>query len=91
MPEEVSEELRRRVRKLAMRNLEFSAESNKLSTILEKSGVEFLSYKGLTLAQLAYDDPSLRTFGDLDVFIRKEDFPRVKKRSSKMAAVVIGV
>ncbi len=79
LPSEVDTFFRQRTRKLAMRNLEFSAELRKLSKILEDIDVEFLSYKGPTLAQIAYGDNSLRTFGDLDLFIRKQDFPTVKK------------
>ncbi len=63
----------------AMRNLAFSAHLIRLAEIFETNNVEYLAYKGATLARLAYGDTALRRFGDLDVLIRKRDFPKVKK------------
>jgi hypothetical protein len=40
-----------------------------------KRDLSVIPYKGPTLAALAYGDLGLREFGDLDLLIRKEDFP----------------
>jgi hypothetical protein len=36
---------------------------------LNKAGIPSLAYKGPTLAQLAYDEPGLRQFDDLDILV----------------------
>jgi Uncharacterised nucleotidyltransferase len=41
-------------------------------------GVDALPYKGIVLAETYYGDVALRQAGDIDFFVRKEDFGRVK-------------
>lgn len=79
IPQEISDELQNRAQNCILHNLNFNAQLFKLAGILNQNNVEFLSYKGATLAQLAYGDSSLRQFGDLDILIRKKDFPKVKE------------
>jgi hypothetical protein len=50
----------------------------RLAVLFKERNIEFLSYKGVTLAQLAYGDSSVRQFGDLDILVHKKDFPRIK-------------
>ena len=79
LPQEVSEDLQSRAENCARRNLKFSARLINLAKLFEENDIEFISYKGATLARLAYGDASLRQFGDLDFLIHKKDFPKVKK------------
>ena len=79
IPSQIFREWQRRAEKVSGRNLDFNAQLLKLAGLFENNNVEYLSYKGATLAQLAYGDSSLRQFGDLDFLIYKKDFPKVKK------------
>ncbi|NNE99284.1 MAG: nucleotidyltransferase family protein [Pyrinomonadaceae bacterium] len=78
VPNEVLHALEHRAKKSAFRNLRFAAELKDLGKVLEGNGIGFLSYKGPTLSKLAYGDSGFRNFVDLDLFIRKSDFPKIK-------------
>lgn len=45
---------------------------------LSNIGFEFLTYKGLALAQMVYGDIALRQTGDIDLLIRTADLPRIR-------------
>lgn len=79
LPPEIFDSLQSRAQICAASNLNFNTQLLKLARTLEENEIEFLSYKGATLAQIAYGDSSLRQFGDLDFLIRKKDFATVKK------------
>lgn len=78
LPPEIASELQNRAENRALQNLEFNAQLFKIAGLFEENKIEFLSYKGATLARLAYGDSSLRQFSDLDILIYKKDFPKVK-------------
>jgi hypothetical protein len=46
---------------------------------LEASGVEYLPYKGLTLAEAVYGDIALRQSGDIDFLIRPQSLPHIRE------------
>ena len=79
LPADFSDDLAKKAEKSAVINFRFNAELFNIAKIFETDNIEFISYKGSTLAQLAYGDSSLRQFGDLDFLIYKKDFPKVKK------------
>lgn len=79
LPKETLDSVQILAKKCSVRNLTFNSELFKITNLFEENEIEYLSYKGLTLAQLAYGDSSLRQFGDLDFLIQKRDFPKVKK------------
>jgi len=54
-------------------NLRKAGELIQLIRKMERGGIRVIPYKGPTLAILAYGDLSLRTFGDLDLLIARED------------------
>ncbi|MGE0104877.1 MAG: nucleotidyltransferase family protein [Blastocatellales bacterium] len=54
-------------------NLRMAGELILLIRKMEGDGIRVIPYKGPTLASLAYGDLSLRTFGDLDLLIARED------------------
>jgi len=78
LPPEVFYNLQSRAQNCAARNLKFNAWLIKLAELFKANDIEFISYKGPTLARLAYGDVGLRQFGDLDFLIHKKDFPKVK-------------
>jgi hypothetical protein len=51
-----------------------SAELLALHRFAQEKGITFIPFKGPVLAASAYGDISMRQFGDLDIFVRKEDF-----------------
>lgn len=59
---------------LARRNLYLSSELSDLVDRLEAGGVRVLTYKGPSLAALAYRDVTLRRFVDLDLLVPEGDF-----------------
>lgn len=44
---------------------------------LERSGTPYRVLKGAAYAHLAYPDPSWRSYGDVDLLVRSQDFDRV--------------
>jgi hypothetical protein len=55
------------------KNIAMGLELLDISTLLESQGMEVLSFKGLALSCMMYEDMSLRQFGDLDLLIRTKD------------------
>jgi Uncharacterised nucleotidyltransferase len=71
-------EIRIRAHKHAWRILHFTVELTKIARGFEQGGIQFLSHKGLALAQGAYGDPAMRQFGDLDLLVKPQDVPRAR-------------
>jgi hypothetical protein len=46
-----------------------------LAGSFEEAGVELVALKGPVLAHLAYPDPTWRSYGDLDLLVRTEEWP----------------
>lgn len=47
-----------------------------LADAFDAGGIRFAVLKGASVAHTAYSDPGLRSFGDLDLLVRSEDYPR---------------
>ena len=58
------------------RNLRMSGELLKVLNAFDVRGIAVLPFKGPTLAALAHGDLGLREFGDLDLWIEREDLHR---------------
>lgn len=74
MPSDVRTNLETASNALTHRNLYMISELVRLLDRLEAAGVRALSYKGPSLAELAYQDVTLRRFGDLDLLVPEDDF-----------------
>lgn len=74
IPSEVQHELKKRSESLIRRNLYMVSELENLLAQLEEGGVRVLTYKGPTLAELAYGDITLREFADLDLLVPEQQF-----------------
>lgn len=61
----------------ATRNLKLSVNLHRVLELLAREGIEVIVFKGPALAVRAYDDLSHRTFADLDLLIRPEDFAKI--------------
>jgi hypothetical protein len=79
LPPEIYIDLQNCAEKSSTHNLKLNGQLISLAKLFEENKIEFISYKGATLARLAYGDTSLRQFGDLDLLIHKKDFPKVKR------------
>jgi putative nucleotidyltransferase-like protein len=65
------------------RCLWLTGELAKLAAAMHDAGIDWIPFKGPTLAITAYEDPGLRQFTDLDLFVREGDVARMKELLSK--------
>lgn len=63
---------------IVKQNMLMTSELIKIMKILEDNGITAISFKGPTLAQIAYGDITLRQYSDLDIFINKDDAYKVQ-------------
>lgn len=56
-----------------------SREFIRIASRLEATGIEFLPFKGFTLAEAVYGDIALRQSGDIDLLVRAYDVPRTRQ------------
>lgn len=75
-PLEIKQSLRERRRKQNLLTLRLTGELFRLLESFAKQGIPALVIKGPLLAAQAYADPSLRTYGDLDLLVRQQDIRR---------------
>ncbi len=76
VPPDVQARLREDAQDIARRNLALVGELLQLSELLTRHHIPFLALKGPALALLAYGDPALRQFRDLDILVRRSDVTR---------------
>lgn len=65
-------------RAIAQWNLYVTGELLKLLNLFQDAGIRALPFKGPVLAAVAYGNPSLRHFGDLDILMSREDIVKAK-------------
>ncbi|MEL6441769.1 MAG: nucleotidyltransferase family protein [Cyanobacteria bacterium J06621_8] len=63
----------------AMGNLLVTQECLKITNLFHKNQIKCLPLKGPIVAQMFYGDLALRTFGDLDLLVRKSDFEKAQQ------------
>lgn len=76
LPPEIKESLLERRRAQNFLALRLTAELFRLLENFSKQGISALVLKGPALAAQAYADPSVRTYGDLDLLVRQRDIRR---------------
>ena len=62
-----------------VRCLKISYEHKKIVELFDAHGIDAVTFKGPTLAELHYGDENLRTYDDIDYLIRKQDLGKVYK------------
>jgi hypothetical protein len=77
IPPETVTQYREANRRNALRTLFLTAELLRITEFLRKRQIPALSYKGPVLAQLAYGNPQLRQFDDLDIVVPQGAMPQV--------------
>lgn len=76
LPRDVKSNVQKRTRFLLHRSLFLSAELIRIVTMLEGAGVNCLTFKGPSLAKVAYGDIASRTFNDIDLLVNEMDFAK---------------
>ena len=84
VPPEIAAQLRAEKRQSALRSLFLTAELLRIVELFEQSGLRVLPYKGPVTAQLAYGNPSLRHFDDLDIVVPHRFMPQVYERMQSL-------
>ena len=72
-PSEIKQALLERQRKQNFLTLRLTGELFRLLELLDRNEISAVVIKGPVLAAQAYGDPSLRTYGDLDLLVRQRD------------------
>lgn len=62
----------------ARKNLFFLKEITEIIKSLNNHNIQAIPYKGPILAQQVYGNLTMRQFGDLDLFVSKNDVPKIK-------------
>ena len=83
-PENVRRELARAAHWSAATELVRSRETAAVLEALESAGVHPILLKGVPLAHVVYDSPSLRTHADTDLIIRRDDVDRTRDAMRRM-------
>jgi hypothetical protein len=73
IPKSISQQFQRLLQLNVQRNLFLTAELLKLLKTFETHGLQAVPFKGPVLAASAYGDVTLRQFGDLDIWVHKEN------------------
>lgn len=79
MPSGICDSLRSRHLVISARSLYLANQLTQVCGLLEQSGVTAIAFKGPTLAALAYREPSLREFSDLDLLVPFSEFPAARE------------
>ncbi|OVE74347.1 hypothetical protein BVX94_00625 [bacterium B17] len=73
------DDLKKTLQANTVRNLFLVSELEKVQKVLGSYGIKTLAFKGPVLAQLAYDDVSMRQFDDLDLLVARSCIIRAMK------------
>jgi hypothetical protein len=80
VPAQVREELHARMRAQLLFTLSMTAELFRILADLAEENLEVVLVKGPVTSLLAYDDPGIRGYSDLDLFVRGRDIGRITQR-----------
>ena len=69
------------------KTLLLSREFVRIVDCLSRAGIEFLPYKGITLAETIYGDIALRQSGDIDLLIHADDLKHASWRKISMSTL----
>ncbi len=79
IPQNVIERLKTLFHENTLKNLLFIGELFRILNLLNSQDITAIPYKGPILAIQAYGNLAFREFDDLDIYINKKDFPKVKE------------
>jgi hypothetical protein len=78
VPAAVLAALRHSYERNVHKSLFLASELIRILDRLDAIGIEVIPYKGIVLSEVYYGDMALRQSGDMDLFVRGEDVPRIK-------------
>ena len=79
MPAALMEELREEYKRSSLKNLRLYQELSKVLRPLHEKNIPVIVLKGAYLAEMVYEDVGLRTMGDVDLLVKRDDLPRVER------------
>jgi hypothetical protein len=79
VPAAVLESLRQRHETNIRKSLFLAGELTRVLECIDSLGVDAIPYKGVVLSEVYYGDMAMRQSGDLDIFIRAGDLPKIKR------------
>ena len=79
LPEGIQKKFEDRYRQTVINTRIYLDAAEKLVRECEKQGIDIIVLRGLALGATVYKKPYLRPFSDLDLLIRKADFPAVRE------------
>jgi Uncharacterised nucleotidyltransferase len=80
VPAAARQKLQAQMRAQHLFTLSMTAELFRVREDLSKAGIDCIAVKGPVISQLAYGDPALRSYGDLDFLIRHKDVQATVQR-----------
>jgi Uncharacterised nucleotidyltransferase len=78
VPSSTMASLRERYERNVHKSLFLARELIRILDYLDGLGITVIPYKGVVLSEAYYGDMALRQSGDIDLFVRKHDFVRIK-------------
>jgi len=79
VPEWVAEVLKESFFESVFKQAYYQEGLEQILTYLEDKGIEIIVMKGFVLSRLIYPDPALRTFVDLDLLFKEQDWSEIRK------------
>jgi len=71
-PQQLLQDLKQQYLEIAQKNILMSAELIKIIQLLNNNNISVIALKGPTLSMLAYNDITLRQYGDLDILVHSD-------------------
>lgn len=84
VPSSVMAGLRERYQENVYKSLLLARELIRVLDRLDALGIEVIVYKGLVLSEVYYGDLALRQSGDIDLFVHKQDVPRIQQAVNEL-------
>jgi len=91
VPAEILSSLRKQHELNVHKSLFLTRELFRILDCLGPLGIEALPYKGVVLAEACYGDMALRQSGDIDLFVRESDLPRILAAVRELGYVLHGL
>lgn len=75
-PASIKEQLKRELQRITLQNFSIATETERLISLLEKSTISAIPYKGVAYSKQFYEDISMRESSDIDLVIAADDLPK---------------
>jgi hypothetical protein len=75
-PASIKEQLKRELQRITLQNFSIATETERLISLLEKTSISAIPYKGVAYSKQFYDDISMRESSDIDLVIAADDLPK---------------